>query len=374
MSRLRVLLAAPGLGRQPRGAEAFAAECFAALRDDSRLDLVLAKGGGAPSRRELRIRTLPRDSAWGIRLGTRLGGDGYTGEVWSFALALLPHLVRLRPRVVFVSDLLLARVLRRWRAVSRSRFRLLLRNNTNYTPPFPDVEFVQQLRPERLHQALEAGEAPTRQALVPSGFFLADRPAQIDRESRRALRRRLGLPEERPVVLSVGVLDAVVKGHDRLMRACARSERAPFLVLLGARTDGTLSLEETARSVLPRASAALRTVGAAAVADYYCCADVFASASLREGFPRAFVEAAAHGLPCVVHDETFAREVLDEWGTYVDTLDEAALREALDAALASSPDEEAAARHDAMVARYDWVNLRERYVAMLSAAAAVSIR
>ena len=374
MNRLRVLLAAPGLGRQRRGAEAFAAECFAALRDDPRLDLVLAKGGGTRRPRELRIRNLPRDSAWGIRLGTRLGGDGYTGEVWSFALALVPHVVRLRPHVVFVSDLLLARALRRWRAVSHSRFRLLLRNNTNYAPPFTDVEFVQQLRPERFRQALAAGEAPTRQSLVPSGFFLADCPAETNPEGRRSLRRRLGLPEERPVVLSVGVLDAAVKGHDRLLHACARSEHAPFVVLLGARTDGTAALEETARSAFARPSAVLRTVEPAAVGDYYRCADVFASASLLEGFPRAFVEAAAHGLPCVVHDETFAREVLGEWGTYVDTLDEAALTEAVDAALASSPAPDAAARHDAMVARYDWANLRESYVAMFRAAASAPIR
>jgi glycosyltransferase involved in cell wall biosynthesis len=370
---LRVLLASPGLGRQARGAEIFSADCCAALRDDLRLDLVLARGGGERREGELRIPNVPRDSSWGIRLGTRLGGDGYTGEVWSFALGLLPHLVRLRPRVVYVTELLLARVLRRWRTATRSRFRLLLWNGAPYRPPFPDADFVQQLTPERVELALAAGERPERQAFVPPGFFLAGRRVPLDAESKRALRRRLGLPEEKPVVLSVGVLDPVHKGQDRLIRACAQCKRANFLLLLGGRADTTASLEELARAVLgPRV--AVRSTEPSNVADYYAAADVFALASLREGFGLVFVEAAAHGLPCIVDGGSGAREVLGEWGTYVDTLDHAAFTKALDAALASSPAPDAAARHDAMVARYDWANLRESYVAMLRAAAAVSIR
>ena len=370
---LRVLLASPGLGHQARGAETFTAECFAALRDDPRLDLILAAGAGPRRRDELRIPTLPRDSAWGIRLGSRLGGDGYTGEVSSFTIGLLPHLVRLRPRVVYVSDLLLLRLLRRWRRATRSRFRLLLWNGAPYPPPFPEVDLVQQLTEERVRLARDAGERSERQDFVPPGLSLARRRVVLDAEAKRALRRRLGIETERPVVVSVGVLDPHTKGQDRLARACARSEREPTVVLLGARADATAALEEAARSALGEDRLVVRTVERAEVDDYYDAADVFALASLREGFGIVFVEAAAHGLPCVVDPDSGARDVLGVWGTYVDTRDEAAFAAAIDAALEAG-EADAVARHEAMVARYDWTSLTESYVAMFQRAAALSMR
>ena len=371
---VKVVLAAPGLGWTKRGAESFSAECFSALGDDPRLDLVLAQGAGSRRKGAVQVPTLPRDSPWGIRVGSRLGGTGYNAEIWSFAAGLAPRLLRLRPDVVLVNDLLLARALHRWRALSRLSFRLILRNNTPaYRAPFPEVDFIQQLRPSRLQEALDAGEPEERQALVPSGFFLAGREPLTDGAERRWLRRGLGLPEDRPLVLSVALLDPY-KGHERLIRACARSERQPFLALLGARSHATAALEETARSVLGPENVTLQTVEPHEAANYYRCADVYVSAVLNEGFGRALVEAAAHGLCCVVHDGPHGREVLGDWGSFVDTQDEPALAAAIDAALAAAPDPRAGERHEAMVALYDWANLRERYVAMFRAAAAVPTR
>jgi 1,2-diacylglycerol 3-alpha-glucosyltransferase len=371
---VKVLLAAPGLGWTQRGAETFTAECFAALRDDPRLDLVLARGAGARLEGTYRIRTLPRDSPWAIRVGSRLGGNGYTAEIWSFAVGLAPRLVRIRPHVVLVNDLLLARALRRWRSISQMHFRLILRNNTlAFRPPFPEIDFIQQLRPARLREALDAGEPSERQALVPSGFFLEDRVPLTDADARRGLRRKLRLPEDRGLVLSVALLD-LRKGHERLIRACARSGRSPFLVMLGARSHGTGRVEEMAQSALGAENVTLRTVRSDEVADYYRCADVFANAVFVEGFGRAVVEAAAHGLPCVIHDGVHGHEVLGEWGSHVDTRDENAFAAAIDIALASSPGPQRNAQHQAMVALYDWANLRERYVAMFRAAASISLR
>jgi glycosyltransferase involved in cell wall biosynthesis len=362
------------LGRQQRGAETFTAECFAALRGDPRLDLFLARGAGAAGSRILRIRHLPRDTPWAIRLGTRLGGDGYTGEQWSFVAGLVPQLLRLRPDVVYLGDRLLCRLLHRWRRISRSRFRLLLRNEAPFPAPFPEADFVQQLTTAQLELGLEAGESSSRQALVPYGFFVAERSSLVDEESKRALRRRLGLPEDPQIVLSVGVLDSVHKGHDRLIRGCALAECPSFLVLLGARAEGTPLLEELGHSLLGPSRMTIRTVEPADISAYYRAADIFVLASLREGFGRAYVEAAGHGLRCIVHREGIAKEVLGEWGTYVDAADEQALAVAIDEAVTAGPDDDAVPRRQAMIERYDWRNLTERYVELFRAAAAVPTR
>ncbi|MGW2207312.1 glycosyltransferase family 4 protein [Streptomyces sp. NPDC001774] len=118
------------------------------------------------------------------------------------------------------------------------------------------------------------------------------RPA-ADEEERWLLRRRLGLPSDRLLVLFVGRLVAK-KGYDLLL-ASYSPEAGYDLVLCG---DGDT------RPLAGRPGVHhLGWLSPSDVADAYRACDVFALPSTREGFPLSVQEAMASGLPVVTTDD-----------------------------------------------------------------------
>jgi glycosyltransferase involved in cell wall biosynthesis len=124
-------------------------------------------------------------------------------------------------------------------------------------------------------------------------------------EQRRQLRHRLGLPEERCIIISTGhldlrkdpvtAIDGVLAGHDDAL-----------LLLLGS---GILrdELQSRYRACAER----VRFVGRVPnVHEYLQASDYFVSASLAEGLPNAVLEALACGLPCFLSDIPEHREIV----------------------------------------------------------------
>jgi glycosyltransferase involved in cell wall biosynthesis len=159
-------------------------------------------------------------------------------------------------------------------------------------------------------------------------------PARLPRDTRRLVRASLGIAEDAPVVGFVGRLVAE-KGVPELLRAARlvreRVPRAVFLLVGG-------SDEEKPGSLTPDAARGAGVEGACVftgvrhdLPELYRAMDVFALPSHREGFPRAAMEAAAMGLPCVVSDVRGCRQVVaqGENGLLVPAQDHAALAKAL---------------------------------------------
>jgi glycosyltransferase involved in cell wall biosynthesis len=185
---------------------------------------------------------------------------------------------------------------------------------------------------------------------------------------RSSRRRSLGLPVDRPVVLSVGALN---RGHKRMdyliAEVSAMGEGRPFLVMLGESENETEAVRATAQLLLGPDGFVMRTVPRERMDDYYRAADIFALASLTEAFGLAYVEAMAHGLPCIAHDQEVTRFVFGDEGKLVDLRQRGALTAALWGALDQSDSTELRARrHNAMRDRFGWPALLPGYVAMLS--------
>jgi len=135
-----------------------------------------------------------------------------------------------------------------------------------------------------------------------------------------ALRRRFGLTA--PTILAVGRL-VPIKGHGRLLRACARLSAGgggdqPQVVILG---DGPE--RDRLERLAAAASVSLRLPGfvpRAEVAAWLRAADVYVQPSIRlangrtEGTPIATREARAIGIPVVIFDdvERLARALADQ--------------------------------------------------------------
>ena len=141
---------------------------------------------------------------------------------------------------------------------------------------------------------------------------------------RDTLRRRLGLPTGRPLILFVGVLSPD-KQPDVLWEAWLRLQQdaatASSLVFVGATNPALFELGDRLAERL-RAAAASSEFGNRVVfappthqiEDYFRAADVFAMPSAREGSPIVLLEAMACALPCVVSDLPGATDVMLENG------------------------------------------------------------
>ena len=368
----RVLLACSGLGHAVRGFETFATECHAALRPHPRVEALLVRARGAAGDGERIAHTIGRDARLARLAGRAVRRDGYFAEQMAYALGLAPLLARERPDVVLFSDWALGVALGRWRALTRSRYRLLLSNGAPGPPPYDwGIDHVQQLTPAYHRMALEAGEPPERHTLLPYGIAIEPELALRAQEERMALRRRLELPPERELVLSVAALNIWHKRLDYVIRELASLERRPYLVLLGQPDDETPAVLELATSLLGPGGFTTRTVSPGAVADYYACADVFVLGSLHEASGRVLLEALGRGLPTLCHDSEITRFVTGDHGLRADLSRPGALRELLAGLRREGLGRERRlGQHRFAREQFGWEALLPRYVEMIEACAA----
>jgi glycosyltransferase involved in cell wall biosynthesis len=132
----------------------------------------------------------------------------------------------------------------------------------------------------------------------------------VGAEERTALRRRLDLPTDRPVVLFVGRVSTLKGGGNlpAVVRATlALVPEALFLVV------GEVHLPAVQEQLAREFPGAVRFVGAVpnpVTRSYFEAADVFILPSESEGFPRVVLEAMAAGTPVVAYDVGGVKDLL----------------------------------------------------------------
>ena len=199
---------------------------------------------------------------------------------------------------------------------------------------------------------LAAGLPADRIREIPNGVD-ATRFSPASAEERWALRRRLNLPLERPLILFVGVISPDKQPHvllDAWLRLQSDPALASTLVFVGA-TDPTLfelggRLIDQLRATVAASGFADRVVFVPPtnqVQDYFRAADMYVMPSVREGMPIALLEAMACGLPAVASRLPGSTDTMIEPGVnglLVPPGDVAAFADGL-ARLLSNPDEAA---------------------------------
>jgi glycosyltransferase involved in cell wall biosynthesis len=175
----------------------------------------------------------------------------------------------------------------------------------------------------------------TRIALSTNALDDADAAATPPADVRAALR----IPPDQPLVLFVG-RKSPSKGIELLIDACARSRRAPVLVLVGPTTAWFRS------ALAARRSANVLDVPAlpeAAKASLIAASDVLVLPSKHESFGGVFLEAWRVGTPVIGADIPSVREVVGDAGFLFRPDDAADLAARLDQALGNRAAARAAA-------------------------------
>lgn len=373
---LRVFLPCTGVGVMNRGIETFARECFDGLREHaSEIDLTLFKGRGATSRHERVLWSLPRTGRAAVLAGRLIRRTPYTAEQLSSFLPFVRRIRQERPDLIYYSDSNLGFQLYRWRRQIGVPYRLLFSNGGPLYGRIERTDVVQQVTPALMEQALDAGEDPARLLLVPYGIHVPHGPPnRPSEEDTRALRLRLGLPQDGRVLLSVGWIQAAHKRMDYTVREVASvpPERRPHLVLLGSMDAGSPEILALATELLGTDGFTARSVPYEEVAPYYQAADAFVLSSLQEGFGRVYLEALMYGLPTFAHDGPVMQYVLGDEGLFANLSRPGALAERLSAWTRpewDEPEDAAAQRRNSVRDRFGWETLAPSYVSMFAWAA-----
>jgi 1,2-diacylglycerol 3-alpha-glucosyltransferase len=369
-----VFVVCSGLGHIHRGYETFTRQFFDALQNDGSCRLQLFKGTGSNSNREIRLTILRRTEFLTRLVGRMLRRNGYDVEQLTFAMSLIPYLRRSQPDVVYFSDRELGTLLWHWRRLSKQRFKLLFSNGGPAPPPFPRWDHIHQVSPEHYEAALRAGVEPERQTLIPYGCSVARLPRILSTDEKIALRKRLGLPEQRTIVISVGMISSTHKRMDYVVQEVhSLPEPRPFLLMLGQHVASeSKQITAMAEKLLGPEQHRIASVSPDRIQDFYWSADVFVLASLAEGFGRVFLEAMAAGLPCVTHDHSTTRYVVGTSGYLRDLRKPGALAGAIAEAIKNDHQRARVARQRDVYERFSWERLASQYAAMLRRVAGAS--
>ncbi len=188
---------------------------------------------------------------------------------------------------------------------------------------FTTADLCLSVSPALVDAYLAAGLSPDRIRQVPNGID-PDRFSPATAAEREALRRRLGIALDRPVVLFVGFFSRDKQPRvlfDAWLSLQVSHALDASLVFVGATSSPYFEVDESlARDM--RAEAERHGLGdrllfagpTHEVQDYYRAADVFVLPSRREGLPVALLEAMACALPCVASRLPGATDAIIEDG------------------------------------------------------------
>jgi 1,2-diacylglycerol 3-alpha-glucosyltransferase len=364
---VKVFLVCSGLGNVIRGFESFTQECFDALSLEPELDITLFKGGGKSTNRQITLWNIPRDSWLGIHLGKLTRRNSYYIEQVSFTFSLLPYIFWHQPNVIYFSDGMIGNVLWHWRNKTGHSYELLYCNSGPLSPPFPRWDHIQQVTPIHLQAAVDAGEALEKQSLIPYGINMASELKILSTFEKAALKHKLQLPKDLPIILSVAAINKSHKRMDYLIREVAQLPKPrPYLLMLGQMEAESPEVIGLASELLDPDKFQIRTVAFQEVANYYQVADVFVLASLHEGFGRVFLEAMSYGLPCLAHDYEITQYILGKEGFLANLeLPGSLANLILQVLKRENNSSQRFLRHKNIYNRFSWERLRPSYLDMI---------
>lgn len=173
---------------------------------------------------------------------------------------------------------------------------------------FTRADLYLSVSPRLVDAYLAAGLPPDRIRLVPNGIDV-ERFRPIGAAERVALRRRLGLPTDVPIVLFVGFFSQDKQprvAFDAWRALCDQHGVDAALLFVGATKSAYFEVDEDLATDMQAEAATgarghrlLFTGTTHEIQDYFRAADTFVLTSRREGLPVALLEAMACGLPCV---------------------------------------------------------------------------
>jgi L-malate glycosyltransferase len=170
--------------------------------------------------------------------------------------------------------------------------------------------------------------------VIPNGTYIPPDDRDAGRKMRKEFREQYSLPQDAPVIGTLGELKALKGQHDLILAAAAVAKEIPACRFVVVGRDNTDRGEY--RDQLKREAAELGIADKFVwlewledTAPFHSAIDVFVSPSHSESFGLAILEAMAYGKPIVATETDGARHLIANCGCLVPIGDPAALASAL---------------------------------------------
>jgi 1,2-diacylglycerol 3-alpha-glucosyltransferase len=316
----RILFSCTGIGVINRGIESFFREAYDGLKNLDGIETKLLTSKKAKSTDEKKVFSLLRTSYAANLIGKITGRSSYAIEqVTSFPL-IVSEIKKFKPHVIFSSEANLFFLLYRFRKQIGVPFKLLYSNGGPIGPIFNKMDYVHQVAPYYKQAAIKAGEPEAKHIMVPYGIHVPPEEFSISLEGQRLLRKKLHLPEQRKIVISVGWISSGHKRMDYTINEMASipEQKRPFLLLLGSIDNASDEIFTLAKKQLRAEDYSIRSVSYKEVFQFYKVADIFVLSSLKEGFGRVYLEALMYNLPVIAHDHPVMQFVVGNEGILTD--------------------------------------------------------
>lgn len=317
---IKVFIVASELGNINRGYEASLKECFDNVYNAPNFDFFLFKGNGEQLEREFVIPNISSSTLLALKLGalTRKGRDGarFVHEL-SYFPRLLVYIEKYKPDLIYLSGDKLAKLLFYWKNLRSLNYKIIFRNGGPMTPPYFYADLVQHITPVHYQEAIKFGEHPNKHLVLPTGFKILRDYSSPSSTDKIALRRKLNLPLNKIILLSVAAIDKHHKRIDYLIREVHHLANPNiFLMALGHQYPESKEIIKLGHQLLGEDNFMSKQLLYSEMSSYYQAADLFILTSLKEAFGRVYVEAMSYGLPCFSHDYEVSRYVLGDYGYF----------------------------------------------------------
>ena len=320
----KIALISTGLGHVKRGIETWTQDLGWELHA-RKIDVTVYKGGGIKGRPyEKVIPCLQRMnplSQWIMKHRPgflwRFGlSSGYTLEQMTFDWNIFPELVLKQYDIIHAQDPQAADF---WRKVSKLgliRSKIILAHGTEERFEFlGKFDYLQHLAPYHLQEARAAG-CKRKKAFAIGNFVDTQlfKPGMAT-----SLRQELNIPANAFVVLSVAAIKKTHKRIDHLIKEIAQIRNDNiFLVVAGAVEAESEEVIALGKEQLGARCIFLKNFPRARIHEVFAMADVFVLCSLKEMMPIALLEAAACGLPAIIHTYPVEEWMIGEGGEAID--------------------------------------------------------